>query len=243
MKIVVGFPLYRQVSSNWLLTWLQLNKNHVAGVVASEGAYLTHAMEALVSLAFKACPDFDRFVVYEADMIPSRDAFDRIAQEHDGHDIVGSVYFQHVYPHKLMAWNQPDPPLFEPLDKDVAEDMINNPGLYEVGGVAMGLTSISREVLENWDPRVEMWKPTPPLVGHDLHFCNEARKQGFKVWLDSGLGCGHLTERPVGYSDWSGVNSEPMFRKACDRWEHRSVLRIAESDDSVPPALAFVGDN
>lgn len=236
-KLVVAFPLYRQVSSGWLLTWLQMRKGAVTGVVASEGVYITHAMEALTAMAFKNFPDFDRLVIYEADMIPPVDAFDRIATYGDEHDIVGSVYFKHVYPHQIMAWNQPDPPYFEPVSREDAEWMIGNPDLYEVGGVAMGLTAISRRVLENWNPDVPMWNPTPPLVGHDLHFCNEARKQGFRVWLDSGLGCGHMSERPVGYSDWQAATGEPKFRKRCDRWQDRNVLRVAEPA-GVLPAVA-----
>lgn len=228
-NLVVGFPLYRQVSSGWLMSWLQLDKTNLMGVVASDGVYITHAMETLTALTFKNFPNFDRLVIYEADMIPPKDALDRIATYGDEHDIVGSVYFKHQYPYQIMAWNQPDPPYFEPLDREDARRMINNPDLYEVGGVAMGLTAIHRRVLENWDPDVPMWTPTPPLVGHDLHFCNEARKQGFRVWFDTGLGCGHITERPVGYSDWAAVSDEPQYRKRCDRWMERSVLRLAES--------------
>ncbi|AXF51500.1 glycosyltransferase [Mycobacterium phage Constella] len=236
-KLVVAFPLYRQVSSGWLLTWLQMNKASVAGVVASEGVYITHAMEALTAMALKNYPDFDRLVVYEADMIPPVDAFERIASYGEEHDIVGSVYFKHVYPHEIMAWHQPEPPLFQPVSREEAQGMIDNPGLYEMGGVAMGLTSISRRVLENWDPEIPMWAPTPPLVGHDLHFCNEARKQGFKVWLDSALGCGHMSERPVGYADWAAADGSPAFRKRCESWQERSVLRIAELADNAPATV------
>lgn len=216
------------------MTWLQMRKGNLAGVVASEGVYLTHAMEALTAMAFKNFPDFDRLVVYEADMIPPVDALDRIATYGDEHDIVGSVYFQHVHPHKIMAWHQPDPPLFEPVSRDEAEFMIDNPDLYEVGGVAMGLTAISRRVLEDWDPDVPMWTPSPPLVGHDLHFCNEARKQGFRIFLDSSLGCGHMSERPVGFADWQAADGAPQFRKRCDSWQERSVLRIAEVTGNAP---------
>jgi hypothetical protein len=210
------------------MTWLQLKKDNVVGVVASDGAYITHAMDALTAMAFEKFPDFDRMVVYEADMLPPVDAFDHIATYGDEHDIVGSAYFKHHFPHDLQAYGQPNPPYFETLHRNVARQMIDNPGLYEVGGVAMGLTSISRRVLADWPGDVPMWTPAPPLVGHDLHFCNEARKQGYRVWLDTALGCGHISERPVGYADWDAVDDSPPVRKECESWMNRKTLRIAE---------------
>lgn len=227
-KIVVALPLYRQVSSGWLMRWLQMDKTNVVGVVASEGAYLIHAMELLTAMALERFPDFDRMVVYEADMIPPTDAFNRIATYGDEHAIVGSVYFKHNFPHDLQAYDQVDPPLFETLHRDKARRMFDNPGLHEVGGVAMGLTSIARGVVENWDPDVPMWAPTPPLAGHDLHFCNEARKQGHRVWLDTALGCGHMSERPVGYAEWDAVDELPPGRLECQGWMDKRALRLAE---------------
>lgn len=78
--------------------------------------------------------------------------------------------------------------------------MADNPGMHEVDAVAMGFTAIRRRVLERWDRSVPMWQPLPPMVGQDLHFCHEARKQGWRVWVDSGLRCAHLSELAVDYS-------------------------------------------
>lgn len=198
-KLVVAFPLYRQVPVSWFFQWLQMDQQNVAATVGTEAMYLPAAMNLLVDMAFEQCPDFDRLVVFEHDMIPPADAFARIGQYHDEHDIVGSVYFRHDWPHHVMAWMQVEPPFFSPLTAEMTKYMVENPALYEVDGVAMGFTAIHRRVFENWDRNVPMWDPIPPLIGHDLHFCNEAKKQGFKVWLDSGIGCGHLTLVPIGY--------------------------------------------
>jgi len=204
-RLVVAFPMYRQVSVNWFFQWLQLKKDHVVGTVATEGIYLPQAMATLVDLTYKHFgDDWDRVVVYEHDMIPPLDALNRISTYGDApdgadYDIVGTTYFKHDAPHHVMAWMQVKPPMFSPLTAEVTRVMVDNPALYPVDGVAMGLTSIHRRVFEGWDPRIPMWDAQPPLVGHDLWFCHAARQQGFKVWLDSGIGCGHLTEVPIGY--------------------------------------------
>lgn len=199
-KIVVAFPLYRQIPSQWFLNWLQMEKDSIVGTVATDGIPVEIAMQTMVDMVFdKFDDDWDRLVVVEHDMILPLNAFTRIAQYGSEHDIVGSVYFKHDWPHHVMAWMQLVPPRFSPLTAEVVKAMVENPALYPVDGVAMGCTSIARHVLEDWDPDVPMWHPTPPLVGHDLHFCHEAKKQGFNVFLDSGIGCGHLTLLPIGY--------------------------------------------
>ncbi len=202
-KVVVAFPFYRQIPVAWFFNWMKMDKAPVIGTVATGGIYLPVAMQTLVDLAFKNCPEFERFVIYEADMIPPANGLTRMAtyDDKDDYDIVGSIYFKHDYPHHVMGWMQVDKPRFSPLTREVVQKMVENPGLYPVDGVAMGFTSIHRRVFENWDPDISMWYPAPPFVGHDLHFCNEALKQGFKIWLDAGIGCGHLTTIPIGYPD------------------------------------------
>lgn len=198
-KLVLALPLYRTVPVSWLFNYIQMDKSHVAATVGTEAIYLPMAMNQIVGEAFKQCPDFDRLVVMEHDMIVPLDALERICQYRDEHDIVGSMYFKHEYPYHVMAWMQVEPPYYSPLTAERTKFMHDNPALYEVDGVAMGFTAIRRQVFEQWDQRVSMWDAVAPLIGHDLHFCNEAKKQGFKVWLDSGIGCGHLTTIPIGY--------------------------------------------
>lgn len=208
-KQVVAFPMYKQVPVPWFFNWLKMQKTHVIGTVATDGMYLPQAMETLVARAFEIAPDFDQLVVLEHDMMVPLDGLDRMAQYGDEHDIVGTVYTTHEYPHHYMAWMQIDPPRFSPLTRSIMKAWVDEPGLYEIDGVAMGFTAISRKVFCEWNPNVPMWVPTPPMVGHDLHFCNEAKKaqhgpnrdQSFKVWLDSGIGSGHLTLVPIGHGD------------------------------------------
>lgn len=239
-RIVVAFPMYRQVPVQWFFQWLTLEKDPIVGTVASEGIYLPTAMQTLVQMAFDMFGDeWDRLVVYEHDMIPPKDALNRVAQYGDEHDIVGSIYFKHDWPHHVMAWMQVNPPMFSPLTAEVVRNMVEKPALYEVDGVAMGFTSIKREVFENWNPDIPMWNPTPPLIGHDLHFCHEAKKQGFKVWVDSGIGCGHLTLMPVGYShSQEALELDETLQTWAEAMEEAKIEDPAELVALYPPREA-----
>jgi hypothetical protein len=226
-KIVLAFPLYRQVPVSWFFNYLQLDKTHVAAHVGTEAMYVPLAMQTLIDLAYEHCPDFDRIVVIEHDMEFPLNAIERIANYGPEHDIVGSVYFKHDAPHHVMAWMKVEPPKYSPLTADVVQTMVETPALYEVDAVALGFTSISRRVIDEWDPSVPMWDPIPPLVGHDLHFCNEAKKQGFGIYLDSGIGCGHLTLMPIGYAhSQAALRADPTLQT----WEE------ARANGTLPAA-------
>lgn len=202
-RLVIAWPFYRSVSIKWFLNFMQMQKTHVVGQVSTQGIYLPTAMQNLVDMTFKYCgTDWEYMVVYEHDMVPGPDAFEKMAQyDPDQHDIVAGMYFKHEAPHHLMGWDQLEPPIFSPISAGRVREMTESPGLYPVDGVAMGFTAISRRVFERWDKTIPMWDAQPPLVGHDLWFCHAARQQGFNIWLDSSIVCGHLTEMPIGFAD------------------------------------------
>jgi len=194
-RLLVSIPLYLTVPALWFCNWESMDKRNVVGVMATRKLYLASAMRNMVAGALER-DDWDRMVVLEADMLPPADAFLRIAQYPDSLDIVGSLYHQHPEPHHPVVYEQVTDTGFRPLHFTQIEPMVEAPGLYEVGAVGMGFTSIHRRVLEKWDTETPMWDS--PDIGHDLYFCREARRQGFSVRVDTAIQCGHLTEIAVG---------------------------------------------
>ena len=157
------------------------------------------AMDAITKTAKQKYTNWEWLVVMEHDMVVPTDAFNRLAHYGDEHDIVGAAYVMHEPPHKLMAFVRRGEK-FEVFSPERAKEVVDKPGLYECDGVPMGFTAIRRRVFDNWNPDVPMWQPTAEMPGHDIHFCNEARKQGFRIWLDTTIQPGHLTEMSIDYS-------------------------------------------
>jgi hypothetical protein len=195
-QIVVALPMYRQVSVAWFYHWLRMIKNPCVGLVSIEGVYLPLAMTTLVETALNKFRRWDWLVVLEDDILPPLDAFERVNGYGSEHDIVGSVNMTHEPPYRVIAFQGED--RYEHLMSELETEWLSRPGLYEVDAVSMGFTAINRRVLEKWNADVPMWQPLPPMGGQDIHFCHEAKRQGFSVWLDSGMRCGHLTETTVG---------------------------------------------
>lgn len=205
-KLIMALPLSYQISIKWFYNWVNMRKEDCTGIVAVEHVQLPSALKMLRDMAMTQYKEWDRLVIFEHDMIPPIDGFQRIAgysemMDNDP-DIVGSVYFRHEPPHHGYVYMPvKDEVKVGVLEAKGIQEMVENPGLYEVAACGFGFTSIHRRVFENWDQSVEMFKFQEPWGSEDMWFCAQAKAQGFTVHIDSALCCGHLTLQPVTYAD------------------------------------------
>lgn len=177
-----------------------MDQRHVTRFIGVDYTEITIANKMLVDEALEF-DNWDRLVILEEDMIAPLDALSRIALHHAPEQaIVGSVYFQHPPPHYPVALVEYEG-LYRPLSTGTVQDWCSRPGLYQVDAVGFGLTSIARHVLENWPQDVPMFATDAHYRSHDLHFCNQAKKQGHHIFLDTGIVCDHLSFMPIGMAD------------------------------------------
>lgn len=198
-RLLVGFPLYYQVPASWFSRWLGLDRSSVACTVTINGAYLLSSMEQIVQRALER-DDWDRLVIYEADMLPPPDALVRMAHYDPQQAVVGSMYFRHEEPHTAIVYVEAPGESFAPITPQTVADWCADPGLYRCGAVGFGLTSIARHVLEDWNPDVAMFGHDGRVGSHDIWFCERAGEQGHEVYVDTGILCEHLTQVPIGLS-------------------------------------------
>lgn len=198
MRLFVAFPMYQSVPAEVFSRWLEMDHSPVVAHMVTRGAHITAAMNLIVSKALER-DDWDRLLTFESDMIPPKDSLLRIAQYGPEHDVVGSIYFQHVEPYEpLVFFVQPDLS-FTSVPPQTIQDWCDKPDLYQCDMVGFGYTSIARRVLQDWDPSIPLFN-TDGQISHDLWFCHQARQQGYHVYVDSGIVCDHLTSVPVGLS-------------------------------------------
>lgn len=203
--LCVVLPIYRGVSTAWFDNWLAMDQTPVAAIQVSGETMVTQAMDDLVKSAL-SLGKWDRLVVMEDDMLPPPDAFLRAARYTPAQEIVGSMYFTRRPPHYCTVYEQVDLTECRTLHPDTIRNFVENPGIYECAATGFGFTSIARHVLEQWDQDIAKFDSDRVHFGsHDLHFCYYARKQGFKVFVDSGVNCGHLTTIPITYGFHQGA--------------------------------------
>lgn len=86
--------------------------------------------------------------------------------------------------------------------------------LFQCDAVGFGAVLIKRKVLEKV-PRPWFMSTSP--TGEDIYFCNEARKYGFEVWMDSRVKLGHLGDTVViteEYADsWNKLTPQEREKK------------------------------
>ena len=133
---------------------------------------------------------FDFLFMVDDDMICPRDLFERLVK-HDV-DIIAPLAFTRNSPHKPVIYNLSDG--FDPIRNE--EYYVNYPvvtypkeELVECDAVGFGSVLIKTHVLKAMK---KPWFMTTSGAGEDIHFCHSARKQGFKVHMDTATKLGHL---------------------------------------------------
>lgn len=210
-RVVVLIPAYTNVSTRFLTNILGLVAIHPEPIdfLVMQSPYVDQSMRHAVADLLEQ-PDWKRIVVIENDMIAPRDALIKHALHTD--DIVGSVYFQHAPPHEIncMFAEPGDTGRYGHPSAPSTKMMMEKPALWKCDAVGLGFTSIARRVCEDWDANIPMFQTgykheeradsfTHGTISHDVHFCVEARRQGFEIYLDTSIQCQHLTES---WTDW-----------------------------------------
>jgi hypothetical protein len=199
MNLVVGFPLYRQMPATFFAHWMHMDQSQVRAAITVNGAYLTVAMDLMVEKAL-AIDNWDRLLVFEHDVIPAKNALNRVASYSPEQAVVGSMIFGHDPPHTAMVYIEQPDGAFDPITPDTVRNWCADPMLYRCDATGFGFTSIARHVLKDWPADVPMFSTSKGIGSHDLWFCHHARQAGHHVFVDSGIVCEHLTEIPIGLS-------------------------------------------
>jgi len=95
---------------------------------------------------------------------------------------------------------------------------------------------ITRRVFEKLaeDPNTPPFKGSghsPDQVGEDIHFCDQAQKHGFRVWVDPTLYMGHS---PYGVSCWPWRDEKGVWWLQIRFPEGRTVMMLLDRPDRTP---------
>lgn len=129
--------------------------------------------------------DYDALLFVDSDMVCPMDMLVRLVEADK--DIVSGLAFKRFKPY--------EPCIFKRCDRKKADFYFDYPkGLTEIQGVGMACTLIKREVFEKVP---KPWFFPEPNIGEDLAFCIRAKEQGFKIYCDTTLICGHCTTEVI----------------------------------------------
>lgn len=142
--------------------------------------------------------EYDYYFSMDQDTIPPADIIERLMRH--GKEIVSGVYFTF---HMVNGKPKEVPVVWTGYDEadnsmrylDV-KDLLK-PQLLEVSAFGMGCMLAKREVMEKIAFRFDQ------KIGgfEDVYFCHDARKLGYKLYIDTTARCDHIT---VGGGKWKG---------------------------------------
>lgn len=165
------------------------------------GAMLPIQRAECVKMALGQC---DYLLFVDSDMVMQANALVRLLGRDV--DIVSGLYFSRTPPFQPIAGKLIDGK-WEALAEWPERELI------EVDGVGAGFLLIKTEVLKDTpEPHwLWSWDEKNGYGGEDYFFCQQAKKAGFKVWLDTSLELTHIGEYPFGrhnYEEIRGVQEQ-----------------------------------
>jgi len=187
IKITIGIP----TASNLLhqkfvqsLMCLQLPQNTEIDYNVITGYQLPFARNRIVQHALDSNSDYVFFI--DADMVFPSDSLIRLFNHNL--DLVNALAFRRTSPHypTIFKWNE---------NEKCYETMSYTKGLLEVEATGMACMLIKTEVFKKMKQPWYYYRDN--TFSSDLTFCENARKEGYKIMIDTDLKIGHLGDEKV----------------------------------------------
>ena len=136
---------------------------------------------------------FDYLWMIDDDMICPPDLFELLAR-HDV-DVIAPLAFMRFFPHKPVIYNVAEG--FDTVTKqhyyqNYVVDRYPKNQLVECDAVGFGSVLIKTSILEKID---KPWFMVMTGSGEDIHFCHQAKRAGFKIFMDTSTKLAHLGKR------------------------------------------------
>jgi len=163
---------------------LQLPQNVEIDYNIITGYQLPFARNRIVQHALESESDYVFFI--DADMIFPSDSLIRLFKHNL--DIVNALAFRRTSPHypTIFEWNE---------NEKCYETMMYTKGLLEVDASGMACILIKTEVFRKMKQPWYYYRDNQ--FSSDITFCENARKEGFKIMIDTDLKIGHLGDEKV----------------------------------------------
>lgn len=188
-SVVVGIPFCGDVDHEFISSLLSAQQPGGAGAVVFAKTVRTLISPARNLLARAAIEHDAQFLMFiDSDMVFNGQSLMRLMQRacDPNISIIGGLAFKRNAPFEPCIMNRrknkwkycqiPDPP-----------------GLYELDAIGMAFTLIKTEVFKHL--KKPWFYPDKEGLREDLNFCFDAKKAGYRVFVDSTIQVGHLGER------------------------------------------------
>lgn len=202
-KLLIAIPHMGTFSDIFFNSFFQMMlrvtqyKNLEVGFQMISNSLIYEAREMFIDFALENKYDYILFL--DSDMQFPEDIIEKLIAH--GKEITSGLYFKRQPPYTPLVYKR------EIKDEEVyfyqAKEL--GKGLYEVDGVGAGCMLIKTEVFTKIEqPFFYPWISSTKQSGlsEDLAFCHRAREVGYKIYVDTNVECGHVTQDVVRRTHW-----------------------------------------
>lgn len=195
MKTLIAVPCMDQVAAPFAQSLATLKTVGDCVYDFNIGSLIYDARNRLTMDAIQCGADFILWL--DSDMIIPQDAMTKLMKHmEDGKDIVSGLYFRRRAPFT--------PVLYSRIERGFHEDLKEYPedATFEVAGCGFGCVMTRVDAMQ--DALLNSHDLFTPFEGYgeDLSFCLRAKDNGYKIWCDSTIKCGHIGQVVVDETIW-----------------------------------------
>ena len=165
------------------MSLLHLDNDYDTEIAFTYSGEATHNRNSLIEQFLQT--DYEWLLFLDNDIMPPFNIFEMTK---NNVNICSGVYHQWISDKVLPMIYRIKDDNYQPLNAIPCDDLI------EVDGVGAGCLLIDRLVFEMVKKpyfKIEYDDKGMVSLGHDLYFCDKAREEGFKIYVDTRMICNH----------------------------------------------------
>lgn len=204
--ITIAFPSRGFLSSDWAinLRYLEVPEGWGMECIDNIGCFVDTMRNQLADAA-----KGDYILFLDDDVCPPIDIIPRLLN-HDK-DVVTGLYFAKQQPYFPQIYKKNKTGTYDTI-QDYEKDT-----LIEIDACGAGCMLVNREVFSKLDKpyfKYVIAEKDKPRKGEDYYFCENLKKNGFKIYCDTSAICTHIGTSYVGPQHWE--SSKEQLKKIKD---------------------------
>ena len=202
-RTLIAVPTYGAIDPDFMKAFVDLQNPPGTTYTIIKNSLIYNARNTIAENAIRY--GFDRVLWLDSDMIFAPDTLLKLAEDMEGRDYVSALYFQRKYPTNPVVYSK----IYYKVKQNEAfagaENITEYPeDIFEIAGSGFGCVMTSTLLLKRLVDRYG--SPFTPMMGlgEDLAFCWRAAQNGFKMYCDGRIKCGHIGTMMYDERVWIG---------------------------------------
>jgi len=208
-KTLIAVPCMDMVSARFAQSLTTMKKVGQCTVSFLIGSLIYDSRNKLAGLAVEMEADYILWL--DSDMVFRPDTLERMMAVMDDHpeiDVLSGLYFRRGHPFTPVLFKTLEVNKEGTLDWSDYEELPDE--LFEIAGCGFGCVLMRTDMLLDIAAKEEGGRWFTPIAdaGEDCAFCIRARREGYRIFCDPTVDCGHMAYTPVTKNFWKAMKNE-----------------------------------